>query len=1268
MLDENDSVTFRLITENNNVNYESERFNVTINDTRTAQNVSTPSVSSIYTQNTSVKSPKRRSPNSDVYSITVNFLYEDGSEAFQNLYANYSASQSINREITLETLNGYTPVIRSSTPMDGFETEIDLAKSILKINVQSLNEDITINVVYEANLVDYTVNYYLQNLDDDEYSLDETVTKQAKVGYNIVAKDIEKNYDGFSTTETALPTVAADGSTRLDIYYNRNYYKITFELNGGTGERDIFVKYGTTITVADPTKVGYTFSCWCSDKDCLTPAELPKTMPASSDLIYYAKWIPAETTYSIAVWIENSFDDEYSFYKIIKENCTATSESSISIDDPSIMALIEQSMSDEPIYKHLTINKDLCSPIVSVNGDGSSTLNVYFKRKIYALRFFYARKRINADDTYTWEVPYQNTQWSNNSGLSGNIYDELSFQKIYWDQTTNNQPPQFTDEFKSLIDGEYSANDDKVGIYNGSYTHTATNGKKEFLFIVLKAKYGQDLRDLWPSSPFENIDTTKRYNSFISWGTRYDSPYQKSHTNPNIKGPYSEMDDNMINDDPSINYTDKDSFAQDFVAYWNTGHTYIYQIYFSALSTDTDDPDDDNDYVYYDGIEKRNGNPNAGDRGKPGYYKLHESINILSNDNALAQTELNFKGMKCNVKEDIGLDSSQANASGGIIKFFYQRETKQITFDNGYKSQIVVDIPYGENLANYQFSDYKEITLMDDGTTSEKNAHSEVALYLRDIHPIYPEAMNKGQLEFSGEWYQGITETQTSWHVVPETKIDLSDIKNTIGESNIILYPKWDTKKYTATFYTDPDKTKQLEAQQFEYGGVLKTPENTPKNGWYLFDGWYYIDDNEVEQRVSFYTTQFYHDINIYAKWKSESEVPYTIYYKIYGEDTEIASPTNGIAPGNSTMTFSAKAGNELYSGYINGYYPVDNTSTSIMMDPNKSDKVTYTFYYRESSTPIKYKVRFVEFLGLDPSGSPIIGNDDIADPRIYNNDENLSVVTVVPRTFENYTLVSATGDLGYYRITKTLTYAESGTITEANTFYFYYIKKNSGTYIVQHYCQSFDGTYELKNEVTMSGVIGYDYTAEPDNFPGYRYNDKAPDEKKSGTIVDGSTPLVLRLYYDAMKVNIEKKWDNIQAKDIEFKIYKNDGGVAVSEVGNFEIKLSEGSWNKTVYLPYPDASYHYSLVESSKGYLTVYDPPEQVTVDGKVINAAKIFESTSGETTVTVTNSNLSAVTMPSAGLQGIGNIHCIIGFILIVISIGILLIRVKLNTIKIN
>lgn len=117
MLDENDSVTFRLITENNNVNYESERFNVTINDTRTAQNVSTPSISSIYTQNTSVKSPKRRSPNSDVYSITVNFLYEDGSEAFQNLYANYSASQSINREITLETLNGYTPVIRSSTPM-----------------------------------------------------------------------------------------------------------------------------------------------------------------------------------------------------------------------------------------------------------------------------------------------------------------------------------------------------------------------------------------------------------------------------------------------------------------------------------------------------------------------------------------------------------------------------------------------------------------------------------------------------------------------------------------------------------------------------------------------------------------------------------------------------------------------------------------------------------------------------------------------------------------------------------------------------------------------------------------------------------------------------------------------------------------------------------------------------------------------------------------------------------------------------------------------
>ncbi len=222
------------------------------------------------------------------YTVVINYVFTDGKQAASPYTATVAAGSALNVTVNSPSVLGYAP-----------------DKPTVPINVESVTENITETVTYKPALVNFTVKHYQQNLNDDHYTLVETETK---TGYteSPVGGDLAKTPKGFyKLLYDETVEIAADGSTEVEIYYDRFYFLMNFDLDGGYGVEPIYARYGTEIEVGTPSKAGYNFSGW--DKT------IPATMPAENTT-YKAQWTAGDKAkVTVLFWGENPNDDEYSF-------------------------------------------------------------------------------------------------------------------------------------------------------------------------------------------------------------------------------------------------------------------------------------------------------------------------------------------------------------------------------------------------------------------------------------------------------------------------------------------------------------------------------------------------------------------------------------------------------------------------------------------------------------------------------------------------------------------------------------------------------------------------------------------------------------------------------------------------------------------------------------------------------------------------------------------------------------------------------------------
>jgi len=136
----------------------------------------------------------------------------------------------------------------------------------------------------------YTTQYWLQEANGEDYTLAAQTVLEGTAGASVTAPT--KTFEGY--TENAelgvhSGSVKADSSLILSRYYDRNFYTITFEVNGGSAVAPMEARFGARIKEPSaPSRYGYTFDGWYAD-EALTEEYEFTTMPMGGTTVY-AKW------------------------------------------------------------------------------------------------------------------------------------------------------------------------------------------------------------------------------------------------------------------------------------------------------------------------------------------------------------------------------------------------------------------------------------------------------------------------------------------------------------------------------------------------------------------------------------------------------------------------------------------------------------------------------------------------------------------------------------------------------------------------------------------------------------------------------------------------------------------------------------------------------------------------------------------------------------------------------------------------------------------
>ena len=880
------------------------------------------------------------------YIILINYVFAGGKQAAPSWSATVATGSTYVQDIQSPVVVGYTP----SDPVVHVET----------------SEAKTYTVTYQPAEVEFTVKHYQQNVSNDQYTLVDTETKK---GYTeaAVGESLATTYEGFySLLYDTTTKIAADGSTVVEIKYDRYYYLMNFDLDGGYGVEPIYARYGAPISVGEPTKPGYTFNGW--------DQEIPKTMPAENTT-FKANWKIGESGFTVVFWYENANDDGYSVAGTYKPADVAPGTTKSSDDYKN------QNFTGRD-NDHFTYNADMAET-VTIKGDGSTVLNVYYTRNTYTLTFKDGQKTLTCTKT---EHTHSDSCCKNGG---------TSF--AHWRH-------------------------DKDCCKLGLSEHTHSNSCYKTSDLTITAKYDSDITSVWKTDPIKSL---------LDQGYVFKS---------SVTDKYYSFLEKMPGQDITMTKTQ-----------WS-GSTYEWYYYLEVPS----------------GMSAPAGATTKTDGGKT--YYLYHTTTIKSNRISLTYDEDYYP-----------------------ITGFTQRDKSVPSFNNDRKAYLY----YTRNAYELRFINY--------GTTVK----TATKYYQADISnegftPAYPDTLEANAYAFDG-WY-------TDPFFSESGKFDFTDA--TMPAGPMVLYAHWVPVNHNVNIYSTDEMTEEQkigETQVVKHGEKATEPAE-PKNPYsdqYKFVGWFYKTDDPTPVEKAFdFSMPVNRDLNLYAKWSSNTLMEYTIRYKLE-DGTEIAPPTTGSALAGTTKTFDAKTGTQLNEGYQSGYFPKV-SSHSLTIDIADTSKNEFTFIYVKMPEVV-YTVKYLE------KGT----NNQLADPKTVTTSD-----AVVTETFKQ---INGYAPDAYQ---KQLVLAAEG-----NEIIFWYVKDavHAPVHIV-HWIQNIAGDdyTEYQSSTNLNGVIGTKYSETPLTIDGFRYN--GTKSSAEGTLTEAG--LVLNLYYDRIEYPYEFRFleqgtDNVLADPV---------------------------------------------------------------------------------------------------------------------------------------
>lgn len=1028
----------------------------------------------------------------DTVTVTVNYVYKSNSAMVAQPYtAQIAKGAAFKKTIEVPYLFNY------SIPNDqavGLGSGIKLEKNTvtnkysLGFDLPAVNEDIAVTLYYVAGTAKYTVKHYYQNLEDgSQYTMDTQIVELTG-DIDAYTQAVANNKKGFRCKGIPQTTIAADGTTVVDIYYDREYYTVTFDVNGGiNGPEPIYAKYGTKFNTADitsPTRVGYKFMGWkdVSNTDAET---LNGDVEITENVTYTAQWVAekGQADYTIVLWGQNANDNEYSYLGSAKAWGNVGNE--ITWNENTLIS-----------HVHTDDCWDLtCGKEEHTHSADCLTCGHTHDLTCYGLRAN-AGQVTPSDEAVKYftklgleegKIYFFNDKGYNSNGdkyylyLNGGYYEysakptvNMGSQigsRVECDEGLLHSTDYFYKYESKMSCGHHT--DACYGCGKTEHTHGPDCGKLTCGLNDTPQKY---MRDIQPDSKLWNFKTsdtvtvdangstvlnvyfdrttftlTFNYRTQGDWDGRSGTKkteYISERWGANILDEYNQIKTNSNN---GVLWSES-SYSQDRMKY--TSHFEImpsenatYYLYRTSGSLT-------NQMRYY--CDDLNGVPqlvfsltfNSSNR----YYTVSEKEDYYE-----------FEGFT--IDRNV---SAKENDSCKDAKFYYTRNSYNLEFYSASKND-----PEQTNSVKYQ------------APLGEYN-------YVPTKKPATVEA----EAIFVG-WYQN-----------PECTGEPFDLSAHVMPSHdIALYAKWVNGLFTVKTFTDETMTAPYTYDG--YNGVqeniikytLATAPADPERNGYQFIGWFY-KDGEAEKPFSF-TMPITKDYNLYPKFSEPKEVTYTVHYYKQGTTEQVASDRTNYVMIGTTVTEKAKMGKELNlvsSDMQNKYYPT-NTSTSVIINQIDQEII---FYYTEA-TNVKYTVYY-----QDANGNDLLTPKTETTEYSTVTEQYVPIPGYAPRQFSITQDLTANSEQNkivfiYDPTLTTLTIQKQGCedIDENQTFLFH-VKGSSA----DPNTKDIDLTVTVhgNGQTTVTDLPVGDYTVTEETEWSWRYTPQSGAERKVTVGVGGLT------------------------------------------------------------------------------------------------------------------------------------------------------------------
>lgn len=992
----------------------------------------------------------------EIVNVVVNYLFQDGMVAADPYVASVTKGEQFSANAPIPDVLGYIATYNNA--------EIT---GVLPIDIiPSGNTYYT--VIYVPTYVKYSVNFYEQHIEDDNYDL----VKTTVIDYNNLG-DISKDYakktgevipNNLSSLYTPAGfyslkydpsiTVAADGSTEVNIYYDRYYYLMNFELDGGYGVEPVYARFGYTIgEIKEPIKSGYIFSGW-KKQGSEEIGSIPATMPAENQK-YYAVWTPNDTAkVTVVFWGENADDTEYSYIKSSQVDVKPGNEFIYSEDGTLICALEEHTHSMEnDCYKFIcTKEKHTHIETCYTCGIESHSHGTSCYTGVKSVSFagigapnnpsngYISREALSIDG----KVIYINGTWYKYTGST----------------STGSIAPTTCGKTEKIHVHDESC----LGCSKIEHTHSIENNCYELICTKTEHTHSSDCylsgagldSNLWTFDKSDTVTVAADGSSVVNVyykRTEKTLTFKYNYKNRNYQS--TELITAKWGSDISVQYKKIASNADS--TFW-------------SASDEGGDP-----YTNYFGIMPQSSATyyNRGTNGKTGamtywgqdlngeYTVKLFTVSGVGGYHVTDEDRYEFNGYTYH-------HGTKNNSDCDGAAFYYTRNSYTLTFNDGYKDVKTDSVKFQASLSNY--SSYV---------------------------PNVPSAKEPGSVTFGG------------WYLNPEcTGVEYKLDEHKMPADNLLLYAKWVPVKHTVKFYLDRDafdnKTQLSShlALTVDHGSLVTPTPTTPVNGAYSFVGWFY-DENGVEKAIDFANMPVRKDLEVYGKWTSNELMKYVISYVTLkdGSYVKIADDTVGYTLAGNSKTFDAKAGDDLYLDYQDGYFPETTSHTIAKIDINDNkdnpEKNVYQFIYVPKES-VQYTVKYLE----------IGTNNELASPKTV--DSNKAVVTetyipisgYVPDAYQKRLILSANGK---------------------NELIFWYEQDNENAPVsVIHYVENPSGTgYTTYKEIfSNKNRIDSEYSTAILDITDYEF-EKATVNDQVVTPVDGkitsnveSSGLRIQIYY----------------------------------------------------------------------------------------------------------------------------------------------------------